>query len=222
AALATVLGAVGMKLPATPRRALLSLIVRRAWLRLRGLGFREREAVQIPSAELRRLDICWSTAIGLGVIDVIRAADFQARGLLLALRAGDVFRIARALALEAMHTAAGGGRTRRQTARLLQAADGLARRSAQPYAEGVVQLGLGASAWLEGRYPQALPCLVQAEEIFRNRCTGVAWELDTAQTYRLVTLVSLGAIGELSRLGPAYVREAEQRGDLYAATNLIA
>jgi eukaryotic-like serine/threonine-protein kinase len=140
AALEAVLRAVGMKLPATPRRALLSLIAHRAWLRIRGLGFRKREAAQIPAAELRRLDICWSTSIGLAIIDIIRAADFQTRGMLLALKAGDPLRIIRALAIEAIHMAAGGGRTRRRTAILLGETEKLAQQLAHPYAEGVATL----------------------------------------------------------------------------------
>ena len=44
AALDTVLGTVDMSLPTSPRRALLSLLFHRGYLRLRGLRFRERHA----------------------------------------------------------------------------------------------------------------------------------------------------------------------------------
>src|SRR6185369_12846323 len=42
-----VLDAVGMELPKSPNRALVSLLLRRAQVRIRGLGFREREESQI-------------------------------------------------------------------------------------------------------------------------------------------------------------------------------
>ena len=91
AQLGSVLKAVGMTIPATPRRAILSLILNRIKIRLRGLHFRLRDANQITAEDLTRLDICWAAASGLGFVDPIRGADFQARGLLLALRAGDAF-----------------------------------------------------------------------------------------------------------------------------------
>jgi eukaryotic-like serine/threonine-protein kinase len=99
-ALGGVLARVGMRLAATPRRALASLVLHRAWLRLRGLGFRERAVGAVPVGEVLKIDTCWSVAEGLGLVDTIRGADFQARHLLLALRAGEPLRVARALAME--------------------------------------------------------------------------------------------------------------------------
>jgi len=92
-----VLETAGFKLANGPRRALLSLILRRLWIRMRGLEFTERKASEIPEAELARIDICWTVAAGLGVVDLIRGADFQSRHLLLALRAGEIYRVARAM-----------------------------------------------------------------------------------------------------------------------------
>src|SRR5262249_57054685 len=82
---------------------------RRFWLRLRGLRFRERDAGQVSAEQLTRVDICWSAAVGLSIVDTVRAADFQTRNLLLALRAGEPYRVARALAWEAAHQANYGG-----------------------------------------------------------------------------------------------------------------
>src|SRR5262249_13932013 len=55
-----VLLAVGMKLSATPRGALVRFLLGRARLRLRGTRFRERETAQIDQETLLRLDVCWS------------------------------------------------------------------------------------------------------------------------------------------------------------------
>ena len=104
-----VLRAAGFKLPKGPKRALLSMLVRRAWISTRGLDFTERDAATISEADLHRIDICWSVAAGLGVVDLIRGAEFQSRHVLLALRAGEVYRVARAMAFETVQTATRGG-----------------------------------------------------------------------------------------------------------------
>ena len=202
ATLRTVLEAIGMALPVSPRQALISLLVQRARLRLRGLGFRERDPSEIAPADLTRIDVCWSAGAGLSVVDTIRGADFQARGLLLSLAAGEPSRIARALAMEAAHAASVGGSNGRTTTRLLDRAAELASRVEDPYASGMVALARGVSAYLEGRWTLAQMECDRAETIFRDSCTGVAWELDTAHAFALWGLSHQGAVAELSRRWP--------------------
>src|SRR5262249_22584257 len=83
------LGQGGVRLPATPRGALMSLLWQRLRLRLRGLRWRERDESEISQRELTRLDVYKAVATSMAVVDTIRASDFQARGLLLALRLGE-------------------------------------------------------------------------------------------------------------------------------------
>jgi serine/threonine protein kinase len=219
-ALGTVLDSVGLRLARTPRRALWSLLWRRALLRLRGLGFRERDSTQVAAETLTRIDICWSAAVGLSIVDTIRGADFQARNLLLALRSGEAYRIARALAWEAAHTSTGGVPARRTTARLIDAASALAQRIGHPHALGLVMLCRGIAGYMEGRWKDGRQFSDEAEAILRDRCTGVAWELDTAHSFSNWSLFFLGEVAELTRRLPILLQEARERGDLYAATNL--
>jgi serine/threonine protein kinase len=220
AALQTVLDAAGMKLARTPLRALLSLLLRRAELRLRGLSFHPRDSSQIPAEELTRIDICWSVAVGLSIVDTIRGADFQTRNLLLSLRAGEPYRIARALAWEAAHTTTAGGPAARRTARLLDEAESLAQRIDHPHARGLVTLCKGIAGYMEGRWKDGRTFSDQAEAIFRDQCTGVTWELDTAHSFSNWSIFFLGDVAELIRRLPILRKEALERGDLYAATNL--
>ncbi len=220
AVLGRVLRAVGMRLPATPGRALWSLLCRRAQLRLRGLRFRQRDASQVAAADLRRIDICWSAIAGLSMIDPIQGAYFQARSLLLALRAGEPYRLGRALAVEAGHVATGGSRTERRTSKLLQAAEQMAQAVANPHLLGLMALMRGGAAYLSGQWKQASEFCDQAEAIFRDSCTGVAWELDTAHNFALWSLVYMGEVAELARRWPVLLKEAQERGDLYAVTTL--
>ena len=62
-------------------------------LRLRGLGFRPRDAREIEPRQLELVDISRSVAVGISVVDVIRGSDYQTRSLLLALKAGEPSRI---------------------------------------------------------------------------------------------------------------------------------
>ena len=215
-----VLGAVGMTLPAGPRRALLSLLLRRAWIRVRGTGFRERDASQISAEQLMRIDVCWTVAAGLGIIDVVRGNDYQTRHLLLALRAGEPYRVAKALALEVAYSASRGGRTRRRTERLRRETALLVSRVGHPHALGLATFTSGFAEYLEGRWRTAQKLCEQAEGILRERCTGVAWELDNVQSYSLRSLLFMGRFEELSRQLPSYLEDAQMRGDLYAETFL--
>jgi eukaryotic-like serine/threonine-protein kinase len=169
---------------------------------------------------LTRIDVCWSAAVGLSVVDTVRGADFQARGLLLSLEAGEPSRIARSLAMEAAHAASTGGSNRKASARLLEKAEGLAHRAQDAYARAMVTLGRGVAAYLEGRWRDAQESCDDAETIFRDQCTGVAWELDTAHAFALWGLSHLGEVAELSRRWPILLAQARERGDLYAAMNL--
>jgi serine/threonine protein kinase len=219
-ALRTALETIGMRLAATPRRALLSWLARRVYIRLRGLGFRERDARDVSSEELLRIDSCWSVAVGLAYVETFRAADFQARHLLLALKAGEPYRVARALAMEGGYSSTGGWRSAARTARIFAATMALAERIGHPHALGLATISAGVAASLEGRWTQALELCERADVILRERCTGVAWELDTVDLTSLVSLIYLGRLSDVAQRLPALLKDAHERGDLYKSTFL--
>src|SRR6185436_17719916 len=134
----SVLAAVGLSYPEGPKSALASLLLKRLQVGLRGLQFTEREESQVPEFELVRLDTCFAVAAGLGAVDLIRGADFQSRHLLLALKAGEPYRVARALAFEAAWTAARGGHSGiERAAQLAKRAEELAQKVGHPHAIGL-------------------------------------------------------------------------------------
>jgi tetratricopeptide (TPR) repeat protein len=220
ACLRDVLAAVDMAVPKTPSHALGALLFRRAELRLRGLKFAAREPARIPPDVLTRIDICWSAALGLAMIDNIRGAYFQTRSLLLSLESGEPYRIARALALEVSFVATVGGASQNRVAELLRAAMPIAERTGNPHAVGMVRANVGASDFLTGKWRRGLVAIDEAEAIFRERCTNTAWERSAMVTFGIWTLWFLGDLKELGRRLPLHLEEAEKRGDRFLATNL--
>jgi hypothetical protein len=214
----TVLAKLDMKLPETPRKALLSLLLRRAQIRLRGLRFRERDETAIAGRDLLSIDACWAVGIGMALVDMVSGAAFQARHLVLALRAGEPYRVARALAMEGGYVAMGGNRSREPAERLIHASRVLAERVSEPYATGLSTLMTGIAAWLDGRWREARIFCERGEGILRERCTGVVWEILMAQLVGLDSTFYLGEVAELSRRLSSLLKE--ERGNLLRAAFL--
>ncbi|RZO64954.1 MAG: hypothetical protein EVA89_03145 [Sandaracinaceae bacterium] len=214
AVLRTVLEAVGLSFPNSPVRAFAEFLARRAQVKLRGLQFRERDASRIPEEELLRIDVCWSVSIGLAMIDPVRGGVFQARHLLMALDAGDLGRVARAVAVEVPFAATAGASAHARTVELQQTGRALAERAGSPYNLGLLASSSGGAAWLEGRWREALGREQEALQILRERCTGVAWEIASSTIVYLDVLWRMGRWEELFDQYPAILADAASRGDL--------
>ncbi|HEY5950300.1 MAG TPA: AAA family ATPase [Kofleriaceae bacterium] len=216
----TVLATLGMGLPATPRRALMSLVLRRALLRARGLRFRVHQQGAVAASELTRIDLCWSVAGGLAMVDTIRGADFQTRHLLLALRAGEPTRVARALATEGGFHSVGGPRSRRRAVKLFAEARSLLARHPSEHVGSLLTGSECINAYQGGEWRRSLELARRADLEIRSQKTTATWEHDTIDFFALYSLFYLGELRELATLAPALLRLATGRGDLYGATNL--
>ena len=196
----TVLRALHMRLAPSPLIALISLVWRRARIRWRGLAFVARDPDHIPADSLLRIDTCWSVTTGLALVDTIRAADFNTRHLLLALEAGDPYRIARALALEATFMASGGTGSQ-YAAECATRAASVASESGHPHAEALSALCAGMSAFVRGEWKKASLLCPRALAILRERCTGVTWEMNCAESFLSPRPVDAGGDLARSRVG---------------------
>jgi hypothetical protein len=218
ALLREVLASLGLAMPASPRRALVGLLCRRAFLWLRGLRFRWRQERDIPPEQRRLIDTCWMAGVTLTSFDPVQGAYFNIRHLLLALRAGEPSRVARALALEAAHLASTGHVRFRRVEPLFRMAEELAWQVGEPYARGFVLMIRAVAVGPFGRWRLFNDLATRAEEYLQASCTGVAWELDHLRRYFLWSLVSRGEVVELRRRVPLVLREARERGNLYGET----
>jgi hypothetical protein len=215
-----VLADMGMSLPRSQARALSSLIWRRMRIRLRGLAVRERPPERISPEMLHRLDVCWSVAASLALVDYVRATDFQTRHRLLALDAGEPGHAARALAGEATFGASRGASRQAGNEALLARARILAGRSGDPAVKATVVTVGALCAFLEGRFAEALTRATDAEVVLRSECIGVPHELSTVQMVSLWSMVHLGDLGQVTARRAEILVDAERRGDLYARTHL--
>jgi tRNA A-37 threonylcarbamoyl transferase component Bud32/tetratricopeptide (TPR) repeat protein len=220
AAMRAVMSAVGLALPAPGWRSLCSLLWRRLLLRFRGLQFRQREAGQVPPKLLTRIDVCWSACVGLTMVDPIRAAAVQALNLRLALQAGEPCRLVRVLVMEGGHLATAGEASHHRVKPLLESARSLSRQTSDPHARGMVVYMQGFTEFLAGNWRSALSDFDLAAGIFRDRCTGVTWELDTARSMTLSSAYFLGEMSELRRRYFELRQESQQRGNRYLSTNI--
>jgi serine/threonine protein kinase len=215
-----VLDHIGLKMAPTRRAALFSLMGRRLQLMLRGTRFRRRKVSQIPPEQLDRIDLSWEVAGGITMIDPIPAADLQNHNLLLALKAGEPFRISRALAWEASHVAMIGQRFRGTVNRLLDETEALARDLDEPMAKGTVDLARSVAAFFLCDFEESRRHGDAAAKTFRDECVGAAWELDQSLSFPYWDCYYLGDLAELSRRQPAILAAARERGAVLAESQL--
>ena len=221
ACLTAAMDSVGLGAAATPTRAIASVIFRRAQLGLRGLSFHERTVSEIAPRELTRLDVAYSAASSVSLVDVTRGVAFQTRHLLLALEAGEPSRVARALALEACLVAFEGPSAATRVAEVLAAATAAATRAADPHSFGLIEGAVGLTHFFAGRFRPALASLDRADKFFHDR-GGVVWESALAVVHAVWALWLLGDVREMRRRMPLLVLDADARGDRYASLYLRA
>jgi tetratricopeptide (TPR) repeat protein len=216
--LAGVLRDVGLVYPRYPMAFLLCRLVRQ-WLR--GGRFKQRDTSQVPDDLLQRVDTCWVATTGLVRFDIIASSYFQVVQHHLALDSGEPYRIARALASEALRVSFAGSRARRQAAKLAWQAETMGRLSGNPHAVGMARYAVGFAAYQTGEWSRAIEYFGQAEAIYADNCTGVIWEVNNVRVFLINSLYYLGELREMSRRLPLLLREAVDRGDLFAETTLL-
>ena len=193
----------------------------RARIQVRGLGFKEHAALELADDARIRLDVCWIGAVGTGMIEPLRSAEFSAQYLLLALESGDPYRILLALAGESTQIChvPSGGDPRKAFALVRRAAD-MAERLGDPYARAFTTLMECIVSFLHGKWRRAAELGDAACEQLRAECTNVAWEQSTGA---IIAFNARGLGGDWhsnrERL-PGLLRDAEDRGDLHASLSL--
>jgi hypothetical protein len=218
--LSGVLVDAGMKLPASPITALLSIAWQRSRLRLNEFENTATDPAELSSKEQQAIEVSWTAAAGLSVVDPIRAAHFVVKNLSLSLKSGEPIQLVRALTAYVGHTAIRGSRGRRNSGRLLVATKRVARSHDTAYSRAAAELARGVIAHLEGRWRAAVRSCDRATKYLLDKsCVDVGWEINTARTFSMWALMYMGDIAELASRQPELLRIAEERNDFFALLN---
>ncbi len=214
-----VMDALGLELQPSPRRALVSIAMQRARLRVRGLAFKRHAATP---EDLARCDAYFTSAAGLAFVDTLRGAEQSARGLSFALGAGDASRAARALATDAAYVAMSGDESRDRWRALLDRAREICADDGDARTLALVVAAEGVALHLSGYWLAARTRCQDALRLLREHAPSATWEIDAATLYGLRSLLELGQLGALRAELPDRLADAEARGDRFALTNIRA
>jgi eukaryotic-like serine/threonine-protein kinase len=220
ATLDEVLAAIGERLPLTRAGVVWSIAWHRLRVRLRDYRWTPRSESEVSPAELTRIHIYGAVAIGLGHVDTVRAIDYQARGLVRALRLGEPKRVCRALAREAGFLATAGHRRADDVFRVLDKARALARELQDRSLEAFCKAAEGIALTCLGRFRQVPSINADAERMVLETGATWPWELNLARFFHMRALKFLGRAPELEMCAHEYLRDAQRRGDLYTTTTV--
>lgn len=204
---------IGLALPATTASA----VARLFWYQTR-LGFSRlrwpRRAPEVVSARDRiRIDVSWSLATGLSMVDSTRGACFAMRLPLLAMPTADPARIARALCAAAVG-ASGMGR-RRLAERLREAAHRAAAESDAPDAAPFAAFAdVAFLFYLANDWRGVVTACERAATLLPDRRSHT-FEADVIEQHHVWALSILGELKDLRRRVPATIRSAQRIGNRF-------
>jgi len=221
-ALDDVLAAVDMKMSTSRTRALMSIGWSRLRLHMSRFRFRETPEREVPASVLARVDATFVVAEGLGLADLIRAADFHQRSLRLALKAGEPHRVARALAGEVVFSSLAGLKAAARVEMIFGTMRDLADKLKDPATTALVEGGIGMATFQLGQFGGCYEHCARAEQILRTQCTGYHWEIAMVQLFQGFALALTGRVREMLQRFPALIQEAAEQNNIYAATSLQA
>jgi hypothetical protein len=173
-----------------------------------------------PANQIVRLEVMRTGSVILAIADPVAATYFQVKQVSEAVRTQDPGQLAIAFAMEASLRAATGTRTRWNSLRLMERAEGIAEELGDANTTGFVYLMRAYLDYLLGWVPDGLRDSRKAIEFFRQHCTGVSWELTTGHVLLFWFTCWAGYVDEVRDLLPRLLREGAARGDVNTEVSL--
>ena len=213
--LGSVLERVGLKLYGSTTGTLLSLILNRIALSVRGFRFETHPAVENERQALLKLRTCESIMQGLWAADVLQSAAFNARYLRLALNLGSVNDIVKSLSAEAIFRAMKSAEKKETTDKYLYLADKLSEQVTDPEILAFLRLARGLVFFFRSEFPDAGRHLRLAEQLCLESCTRKNMTMDIAQSVLGSIYVRIGNWGKLRTEWEVWYKKAKDYGNMY-------
>ncbi len=212
------LARAGMPYPRSPRAVLYRAARAIVGVRLRTMRYpRFRD---VPDADLAaRSDLAWSAGKGLTNIAPVQGVALTLASLVLALRAGDAFRIGRGLAFAGCGFAPGlvdvGAKYLHWASDLAEAADDDRLR--------VLHLVSGATrSFVLGDWQGAIVLSHHAAELARRTTTPTSWEEAIASTLVVSGHEYQGELRKMEASARAHLRDVRDRGDRITQVMIVS
>ena len=168
---------------------------------------------------LQRADIAWSAATGLTMADTYSAAALASRGLLLAFKTREPYRIARSLLLEAL-TRGWAPRERRTAINLIDHARPFVETSGSAYLKGLQELALASFHFSSGNWRKGLAHASEAERVFCVECRSGVVGTGNQPDDRFVLPGSARRCTGVGQTFQGMAGRCAIRGDRYSATTI--
>ncbi len=216
AAMTESLRAYGFSMPKTPNACLRALLAQRVLLAHQHPDLTVFETRDASDEELARIDAVWNATLGTIMGDHFLGALFHTYSLSLSLKTGDLFRIARALTMEA-YSAAMLDEKHEYVDHLLTKAEAIAKLTDHDYLAAFHTLTKAAILLFRGEWKQARNLALRADYLLSMLPQDVSWERATAKINLRTTQSWVGLPGGSLQEIEATAANALSRGNLYAA-----
>jgi hypothetical protein len=208
------LAEVGLPWPTSRGAALRTLLWHDVRIGMSRLRWRSRSEAELAPEEKLRLDTCWSTAVGLSMLDSIRGTSFAYRSLVMNLSAGEPRRIANALSGAAF--AAAGRNQHRRLRRLTKAIARAVAEADVPEAHCYVALGESARAYFcDNDWPATREIAQRGIDIWADAGRGHTWEVDVLDQFIGWALATQQDYRATADHAARVLRGARRRGDRF-------
>jgi hypothetical protein len=220
--LRSLLPKVGVRVPENDAQAFRTL--KQYYALLRTFGTRLPKWFVRPGKRhelLRRVNVLAQTSAPLCFVSLVQGNALNVQAVWHAVRSGEPRYLVMALtglsALESIR----GTRSMTRALDLIAQAEAIANPLDDPWMKGRTQLASGICYKATGNWKEGVERLETSMSTFAA-CTGVRWEIESAQMLRHDALYWMGEWDKLARELPARLAEAVQRGDQYSITHVVA